>query len=122
MTTWIDVAIQNFLCSSADILALKLPACGSQGNGSNWGGLSGNANQAALQAQALALQLQLAGGLDQGAASYLTGAPNSLTAYAQQQYLQQQLQNLSLQTNLSLQQNTAALLAKVIPSPFVLVI
>ncbi|CAL8466783.1 g6319 [Coccomyxa elongata] len=86
-----------------------------QGNGSNWGGLSGNANQAALQAQAqaLALQLQLAGGLDQGAASYLAGAPNSLTAYAQQQFLQQQLQNLSLQTNLSLQQNTAALLAKV---------
>lgn len=89
----------------------------SQGTGNNWGGLSGNASQAALQAQAqaLALQLQLAGGLDQGAASYLAGAPNSLTAYAQQQFLQQQLQNLSLQTNLSLQQNTAALLAKVNP-------
>lgn len=95
---------------------LNFHACGAQGNGSNWGGLSGNANQAALQAQALALQLQLAGGLDQGAASYLAGAPNSLTAYAQQQFLQQQLQNLSLQTNLSLQQNTAALLAKASPS------
>ena len=88
-----------------------------QGDGGGWGGLSSNPSQAAMQAQALAaLQLQLAGGLDQGAGPFNPGAPTSLTAFAQQHLLQQQLQNLSLQTNLSLQQNTAALLAKVSPA------